>query len=85
MLKVRRTQLPKTLQKILDKWQVSADADKAGASLWKAFKKEERKCDETGEPTISDALMEMFRGKCAYCETADADEIDHYWPKSPHP
>ena len=32
MLKIRRTQLPEELKKILDKWQISADADKIGPS-----------------------------------------------------
>ena len=60
MLKIRRTQIPKELKKILDRWQVSADADKIGASSRKAFKNEERKRAETGEPTVSDALAKMF-------------------------
>ncbi len=85
MLKIRRIQLPKPLQKILDDWQTSADADNAGDSPWETFKKEERKRAEAGEPTILWVLKQMFCGKCAYCETSDADQTDHYWPKSPHP
>lgn len=85
MIKVKRPQLPKMLQELLDDWQAAVKRGEVGDYSWKAFKRKEKKRAETGESTVLSALMKMFHGKCAYCETPDADEIDHYWPKSPHP
>lgn len=84
MLKIKRSPLPPALAERLDKWQAAVDGGTAGDNPWRAFQKEERKREKKEEPKILDVLKEMFLNKCAYCETLDAHEIEHYWPKSPH-
>lgn len=84
MLKIKREPLPPALAERLDKWQAAVDEGTAGDKPWQAFQKEERKQAKKGEPKILDVLKERFLNKCAYCETLDAHEIEHYWPKSPH-
>ena len=33
---------------------------------------------------INETLQEAFHGKCGYCESIEAETIDHFWPQVPH-
>ncbi len=48
---------------------------------WKHF----RDADRPREESAAKILKAMCNKKCAYCEYGEANEIDHYWPKSLHP
>lgn len=85
MLRVEREVLPQELQDILDANQAAVDTSQDSKSSWKVFKKVERSRAKAGQPTVFTELQKMFHHKCAYCETLDANEIEHHWPKSPHP
>lgn len=49
----------------------------------------ERAIKRYGHPQIKSALIEMFHGKCAYCESkilhVDYGDIEHFRPKSKFP
>ncbi|MGA3083055.1 MAG: retron system putative HNH endonuclease [Terracidiphilus sp.] len=57
-------------------------------ALLNATTKDQRKRAESkyGHPSIKNALVEMFHGKCAYCESkivhVDYGHIEHFRPKS---
>lgn len=78
MIKVRRTDKPKVLEKNADKWTRSLLA----ATTKKDRDKVQRKY---GHRQVKQALVEMFCGKCAYCESkiihVDYGHIEHFKPK----
>jgi uncharacterized protein (TIGR02646 family) len=84
MLKVQRPLLPASLQDDLARRQAAVDNGTAGDSPWKEFRAYERKQALRSQPTVKAILIKMFHGKCAYCESKGARDIEHYWPKSPH-
>ena len=84
MLKVARSPLPAALQAELDRRQAAVDNNTGGNSPWEDFIAFERKQASHQQPTIKEALKAIFHGKCAYCETNNAREIEHHWPRSPH-
>ncbi|MCP4133802.1 MAG: hypothetical protein GY754_22730 [bacterium] len=49
---------------------------------WDTFKNEEKNLEPNR--TVRGLLKRIFYEKCAYCETDNATEIDHYIPKKPH-
>ncbi len=86
MLKVLRPPLAPTLQAELDRRQAAVDNGTAGNKPWKDFTDYESTQIQNRQPTVKDVLeTTMFHGKCAYCETNNGREIEHYWPKAPHP
>lgn len=78
MIKVTRIDKPKVLEKNADKWT---------RDLLAATTKQDR--DKTqkkyGHRQVKQALLEMFGGKCAYCESkiihVDYGHIEHFKPK----
>ena len=85
MLKVHRSPLDPSLQVDLDRRQTAVDNGTAGDNPWTDFKTHERKQARQKQATVKATLRAMFYGKCAYCESNDASEIEHHWPKAPHP
>lgn len=84
MLKLRRPRLDPALAAELERRQVEVDEGKAGDRPWEDFTRHEREQREAGKPTVLQALAAASHRKCAYCETDQASEIDHHWPKAPH-
>ncbi len=84
MIKIQRLPLPDSLQDDLNQRQAAVDHGAAGDSAWEDFKAHERKQARGGQPTVKAILQKMFHGKCAYCESKGARDIEHHWPKSPH-
>lgn len=82
MLKVKRATLSKTPKDDLALRQSAVDAGNGGEDPWKDFNDHER--DAPAADTVRHALKEMFAGKCGYCESDNASQIDHFWPKSSH-
>jgi uncharacterized protein (TIGR02646 family) len=79
---VEQDSLPPRLQQLLKSWLAAFEAgDSIKNWPWKAFKEIEK----TEAKELLAVLQRMFHHKCAYCETPDANQIEHYWPKSPHP
>lgn len=78
MIKVRRTGKPKMLEKNADKWTHNL----LSATTKKDRDKAQRKY---GHGQVKQALIEMFSGKCAYCESkithVDYAHIEHFKPK----
>lgn len=81
MLRVNRPALTSVLQSTLDRWQQAVNRGEIDSDPWKRFHEQ----DSDTKNVILTLLKTIFHGKCAYCEMPDADEIDHFWPKSPHP
>ncbi len=80
MLKTERPDLPDALQTELDNRQKGVNTGQAGDSPWDDFSEHESRKE------LKCILDTMFHHKCAYCErTQGARQIEHYWPKSPHP
>lgn len=80
MLHVKRPHLSADLLAALDAWQQAVNNDAIKGDPWRQFHEQ----DADTKNALLDMLKTMFHGKCAYCETPDADEIEHFWPKSPH-
>lgn len=80
MLRVNRPDLPAALHSALDRWQQTVNKGEIDGDPWKRFHERDR---DTKNAILA-LVKAMFHGKCAYCETPDADELDHFWPKSPH-
>lgn len=79
MIRVTRTKQPAVLEKKGAKWKKSireATTDAARQNAQGKYK----------HADIKNALVEMFHGKCAYCESAithiDYGHIEHFKPKS---
>lgn len=65
----------------LSDWEDDIDNEKSvGKSAWKMFSK----LVPQTKSRLLRTLQTMSHGKCMYCETGDANQIEHYWPKSPH-
>jgi len=79
MIRVPRTQRPTVLEDNEEKWK----NDILLAATDVARKQAQEKYKHEG---IKRALIEMFHGKCAYCESAithiDYGHIEHFRPKS---
>jgi uncharacterized protein (TIGR02646 family) len=79
MIKVDRPPPPPILQKKADDWR----RELFGAKTNKA---REKARNRYRHPQVKAALIELFHGKCAYCESkithVDYGHIDHFRPKS---
>ncbi|MCE7985690.1 MAG: TIGR02646 family protein [Caldilinea sp. CFX5] len=80
MLRVNRPDLPAALRSALDHWQQAVNNGETNSDPWQQFHEQ----DKETKNAILALLKTLFHSKCAYCETPDADELDHFWPKSPH-
>ncbi len=85
MLKVERKALPESLQQELDQRQTALNQGASDNNPWTNFKQHERDQLKQGQLTLKTTLQAMFHAKCAYCESNDSGEIEHYWPKTAHP
>jgi uncharacterized protein (TIGR02646 family) len=79
MIKIERTPLPRILARKGAEWlRALQDAT--------SFKDRARAINKYRHPKIKDALVSLFHGKCAYCEShithVDYGHIEHYRPKS---
>lgn len=84
MLKLRRPKLAPALTTELAQRQDAVDRGQASSDPWGDFKKAEGQRAAEKQETVTGVLDHALRGKCAYCETEDASELDHHWPKEPH-
>lgn len=84
MLKVSRPTLDPAIADDLVARQRAVDDGTATLDPWKDFKKDEAAREKAGTPSVLGALAGRLHGKCVYCETKDAPELDHHWPKAPH-
>jgi uncharacterized protein (TIGR02646 family) len=79
MIFVKRSAKPGILEEKEAKWKSAILATTSKRAREKAQNKYRHK-------QIKDALVEMFRGKCAYCESSithiDYGHIEHYKPKA---
>ncbi len=80
MLRLIRPPLSPAIQSALDRWQQATDKNEVDSDPWRRFHQQ----DVETKDALLQQLKTMFHDKCAYCETLDADEIEHFWPKSPH-
>ncbi|HLK61689.1 MAG TPA: hypothetical protein VKU00_34405 [Chthonomonadaceae bacterium] len=79
MISVNRKDLPAEIQEQLTQLQEAMDQNSADAMSWEAFNKTDT------YQSLKSVLLQMFHGKCAYCERDGANHVEHHWPKSPHP
>lgn len=79
MIKINRSPKPKILQEKESEWLNNLKNASNEGEKKKAQKK-------YGNRKVKNALMKMFHGKCAYCESKinhiDYGDIEHYRPKS---
>lgn len=87
MIRVQKTPEPSVLRNNATLWL--SDLKKLESNLnstQSAIKKAENKYNH---PQVKDALIKMFHGKCAYCEskirTVAYGDIEHFFPKSLYP
>lgn len=97
MIFVLRTQMPKILRQSAAQWlaelqdalteleQLEANPG-AGDQIKKTARKRVKKAQgRYGHPQVKAALVRMFRGKCAYCESkvtgVTYGQIEHFYPK----
>jgi len=87
LIQVQRTPEPSVLRNNATLWL--SDLKKLESNLnstQSAIKKAENKYNH---PQVKDALIKMFHGKCAYCEskirTVAYGDIEHFFPKSLYP
>ncbi len=96
MIRVERVEKPISLTKNERKWilkiQAALDLVKNALNeteLKAAKKKLENALNKYGQENIKKALVEMFCGKCAYCEAKithiDYGDIEHFRPKDMYP
>ncbi|MCP4129551.1 MAG: hypothetical protein GY754_00920, partial [bacterium] len=84
MLKVIKPGLPHELEDELNTRQENVNAGTVGKTdPWTAFTSYENGREDRGHPTVRAVLREAFSGKCAYCESGDAQTVDHYIPQKP--
>ncbi|MFM7175102.1 MAG: HNH endonuclease [Caldilinea sp.] len=84
MIPVQRTSMPLVLQRNAAGWQTALDAV---LRLPNATKKDIAKAqNKYRHHTVKQALIAMFHGKCAYCESkitvVTYGSIEHFYPKS---
>ena len=82
MIKVQRSPAPTILTKRAPEWLAAAQNATSSKDMKHAVGKYRH-------PKIKEALVKLFRGKCAYCESKithiDFGHIEHFRPKSgPH-
>jgi uncharacterized protein (TIGR02646 family) len=81
MIPVRRTEIPPVLKRNGEKWlkklkEVKANPTATKNQIDNAIKK-------YNHPDVREALISMFHGKCAYCESKiERGRIEHFKPKS---
>jgi uncharacterized protein (TIGR02646 family) len=79
VIAVQRSAPPTALTRNASKWSTALHAAATRAQEKKAL-------ERYRHPEIKKALVELFHGKCAYCESeivhVDYGHIDHYLPKS---
>jgi uncharacterized protein (TIGR02646 family) len=82
VIKVKRLPKPEVLAKMAERWRESLHAAGTAAARKRAEAKYRHR-------EVKDSLAEMFKGKCAYCESkithVDYGNIEHFRPKrGPH-
>jgi len=87
LIQVQRTTEPSVLRNNATLWLSELNKLKSNPNSTKsAIKKAENKYNH---PQVKDALIKMFHGKCAYCEskirTVAYGDIEHFFPKSLYP
>lgn len=79
MISALRTTCPRVLSDKASRWQAELNAASTKSQ-------EEKALNRYRHPQVKEALVEMFHGKCAYCESKithiDFGHIEHYLPKS---
>ena len=82
MIKVQRTPKPEILRRNEAKWTKEILSAKTPEARHKAIERYRHE-------GIKNVLVEMFAGKCAYCESKilhiDYGDIEHFKPKSKYP
>jgi len=87
LIQVQRTPEPSVLRNNATLWLSELKKLKSNPnSTQSAIKKAQ---DKYNKKEVKDALIKMFNGKCAYCEskitTVAYGEIEHFFPKSLYP
>ncbi len=86
MISVVRTTQPKALQKNADRWLLKLQGISGKANSTKQQIENAQSKYRHGQ--VKDALVKMFHGKCAYCESkitvVTYGAIEHFRPKSTH-
>jgi uncharacterized protein (TIGR02646 family) len=86
MIPVERTSQPKALQKNADKWLLKLQEISGNPSSTKHQLKNAQ--NKYRHNQVKNALVKMFHGKCAYCESKTTvvtyGAIEHFRPKSTH-
>lgn len=87
MIRVQRTPDPSVLRNNATLWLSELKKLKSNPnSTQSAIKKAQ---DKYNKKEVKDALIKMFHGKCAYCEskirTVAYGDIEHFFPKSLYP
>jgi uncharacterized protein (TIGR02646 family) len=87
MIHVARTSQPKALQKNADRWLLKLQEISGNLSSTK--QQIENAQNKYRHDQVKDALVTMFHGKCAYCESkitvVTYGAIEHFRPKSIYP
>jgi uncharacterized protein (TIGR02646 family) len=82
MIRVKRGRAPNVLTRNRARW--SRDLQQA-----KTPEERQRALDKYRHADVKDALVALFHGKCAYCESfirhVDYGHIEHYRPKAKYP
>ncbi len=80
----RLTQVPTILETNANEWLTKLKAIKANPKATKTELK--NAINKYNQPEVKEALVGMFHGKCAYCESqiriVDYGDIEHFYPKS---
>lgn len=97
MIKVKRTAAPQALQKQATRWLTELQAaldelaqiEKNPQATEQAKNRVKKAQQKYNHAEIKNALVEMFHGKCAYCESevtaAAYGQIEHFYPKAIYP
>ncbi len=81
MLRVDRPGLDEETTATLTARAEAVTEETSAGAEWAAFKAE-----APGAVTaLKDALGRLSAGKCVYCDWLEGTQIEHHWPKSPHP
>lgn len=97
MIRVNRTEKPEVLQRNAEKWlgalhtaireleQTQNNPESSVQEIRQAEKKRKKARNKYSHPEIKKALVKMFHGKCAYCESqvtvVTYGHIEHFYPK----
>lgn len=95
MIRVKRAAEPKVLQRNAQSWlkellEALNELEQAPKEQLKQAKKKFEKIQQKyNHKEVKDALVKMFYGKCAYCESSITvvtyGQIEHFYPKSAYP